>query len=213
VVALLAWVILVVIIPSSGGLLARQFRSLPSQKEISEKANTAVWAAAERIWGKGNLSWPGDTISDAVDLGNAWNGVIDDYRNAMIEQVKLARMLMRISPAIVYKYAAEEVTGAGLVHFENFLSNVRRYKDQLLEFTRAEYSRQERKLGKDVLKGKLGAANEPIDFDAIPKFVDKSPSLEVALENTLWDILLLVLFNILFFIGAFASFLRYDVRT
>jgi ABC-type transport system involved in multi-copper enzyme maturation permease subunit len=212
VVALLVWVLLVVIIPSSGGLLARQLHSLPSQKEVSEKASTAAWAAAERIWGKGNLSWPGDTISNAVDLGSAWNGVVDDYRNAMIGQVKLARMLMRISPAMVYRYAAEEVTGTGLVHFESFLSNVRRYKNQLLEFTRAEYARQERKLGKDVLKGEFWAAGEPIDFDAIPKFVDKSPSLEVALENTLWDILLLVLFNIIFFIGAFASFLRYDVR-
>jgi hypothetical protein len=51
-----------------------------------------------------------------------------------------------------------------------------------------------------------------VDFNEIPKFEDKLISADDAAQNIVWNFLLLCLFNAVFFMGAYASFLRYDVR-
>ena len=55
-------------------------------------------------------------------------------------------------------------------------------------------------------------SNKPVDFNTVPKFQEKDLALGQSLKLAIWDIGLLVLFNLVFFAASFASFLRYDVR-
>ena len=122
IVALLfVWIMFVVIIPSSGGLLASQFYDMPTRREISERIQAAKNAIAKREKGKDTLSWHGTPtkkpVSDAVnrgvkaanDMTDSVNKVRDDYRNKIIQQVKLAQNITRISPSAVYQYASESI--------------------------------------------------------------------------------------------------------
>jgi hypothetical protein len=55
-------------------------------------------------------------------------------------------------------------------------------------------------------------SHNPVDFDTVPKFQEKDLALGESLKLAIWDIGLLILFNIVFFAASFASFLQYDVR-
>ncbi len=55
-------------------------------------------------------------------------------------------------------------------------------------------------------------SHKPVDFDTVPKFQERDLALGEFLKLTIWDIGLLVLFNLVLFAASFVSFLRYDVR-
>jgi hypothetical protein len=53
---------------------------------------------------------------------------------------------------------------------------------------------------------------EPIDPAELPVFEYQAPDAASTISEALPDLGLLALFNIMFFMGAFVAFLRYDVR-
>jgi len=53
---------------------------------------------------------------------------------------------------------------------------------------------------------------EEIDLRELPEFTFEPPDASVAIGASLPDLGLLLLFNIVFFAGAFVAFLKYDVR-
>jgi hypothetical protein len=55
-------------------------------------------------------------------------------------------------------------------------------------------------------------SKRPVSFETVPKFQERDLALGRSLKLAIWDIGLLALFNLVFFAGAFVSFLRYDVR-
>jgi ABC-type transport system involved in multi-copper enzyme maturation permease subunit len=55
-------------------------------------------------------------------------------------------------------------------------------------------------------------SHKPVDFDTVPKFQERDLAIGQSLKLTIWDVGLLVLFNLVFFAASFVSFLRYDVR-
>jgi hypothetical protein len=157
--------------------------------------------AYERVKSKGSfdLTWNGrDEVGGYVNAGNALMKHLDHYRLAMVRQVKVSRTLTRISPTAVYSYACGAVVGTGLRRFERFWEQARRYQGDLLAFAREESPRY-----KEGLK---------MRFETIPKFQERLPSIGEGLSDALMDLLILALFNAVFFMGAVVSFLRYDVR-
>ena len=54
-------------------------------------------------------------------------------------------------------------------------------------------------------------SQKPVDFNTIPKFEERELPLGRSLQRASLDIGLLLLFNVVFFMGAYLSFLRYDV--
>lgn len=226
IVALLfVWVIFVVVIPNSGGLLASQFYDMPTRREMSERIQAAKNAIYEREKGKDTFSWYGTPkkkpVSDAVkrrvraanDMTEGKKRVREAYRNMIVQQVKLAQNITRLSPSAVYQYASESIVGSGLARFERFMRLVKVYQQILTEFVKAEDMKDEdsfHMITEEVWTGLFG--QKPVDYSAIPKFTESNISTANALEVALWDVLLLVLFNLIFFMGAFVSFLRYDVR-
>jgi hypothetical protein len=53
---------------------------------------------------------------------------------------------------------------------------------------------------------------KPINTGDIPEFVYQPPEVSHILKESLPDITILILFNFVFFAGAFLVFLRYDLR-
>ena len=98
-ILLLMWVVLVLIIPQTGVLFARQLYKLPDQKALATRMAEDI-----RKIPTGNLRWSGDDylpdagLSLGIDVGDAWNEGLKQYRNALYGQVKLSRDITRISP-------------------------------------------------------------------------------------------------------------------
>jgi len=131
----------------------------------------------------------------------------DLYRKAAA-QTRLAKNLAAVSPLADYVYVARDLTGTGLRSLKYF------------EEFRGEYRRRFGEYRAKVTAAVVAAhKNEPsppggwfLDLRDHPRFVFQEESLKGKLGAALpyWGIL--VLFNIVFFLGAFAGFVRYDVR-
>ena len=85
--------------------------------------------------------------------------------------------------------------------FRDFRRQVDVYLDQLRQFVT------------DRGGGFGGMASmKPVAFENIPKFREQTPPVINQINSALWDLLVIIIFSVVFFMGAYFSFIRYDVR-
>lgn len=213
---MLLWVVLVVVIPGSGGILARSLHRTQSQSEVEGKlkqGREAVRAEFEKKWTASEYNkqdrrkwlsdrWKARRASDQnIFLAN---------RRQQLAQTRLGRNLTRISPRALFSYVAERIAGTGLGGQIRFEENVWRYADQFGDFI----------ISKDQLDPKSlhlyfswsGMSENPVDRDEIPIFEERAPTISASLETALPDLSILFAMGIFAMMGAYLAFLRYDVR-
>jgi len=136
------------------------------------------------------------------------NKLWKDLETKAAAQTKLAKNLACISPFANFVYVARDLTGTGLRSLEYF------------EEVKDEYSRPYGRFWQHVdIKERQAKKNDLtytwasfLDLGDYPRFDFKEEALKDKLTEVLpyWGIL--VLFNVVFFVAAFAGFMRYDVR-
>lgn len=131
-----------------------------------------------------------------------------DYRRRTKVRSALAMHLSRLSPACCYTYVVCGLSGTGATEPYNFLHNAQRYQDQVKQ-----------EVYDKVTVIRTGYSAEYVyaeGFDvwttSLPDMIYTYPTLATALQETWPDILLLVLFDVLFYALAFLGLNRYDVR-
>ena len=211
VLLLLVWVCFAVFIPRTGGLLASRLAELPDEKAIAKQASETEYKILKR-YGKDRFSahWSlGEPLTRAAKIGDAKQAIYNEYRNQQLHQVKLAQNISCISPTAIYQIGCEALVGTGIKHYERFFKKAVEYRRSLLQFTYEEYPFNPNLFLEDVERQKLSEIQ--INVDKIPKFDDTPSGFSTAFDETSLDILLLFLFNLVFFMGAFLSFMHYDV--
>jgi len=120
-------------------------------------------------------------------------------------QTKLAKNLACISPFANFVYVARDLTGTGLRSLEYFEQTKDEYDGQLHPYL-------DKKINDAREKDPAFEEESLLDVSDRPRFVFKGEALKDKLNEVLpyWGIL--VLFNVVFFVAAFAGFMRYDVR-
>jgi len=117
-------------------------------------------------------------------MGAENDKLTEDYRNRFNRLVKVSQNITRISPAAAFTFLATDIMGTGML--------------------------EERKLRRAVLEYLKDGDDDEGDN---PVFSYRRSSIrEVLGPEGLSSCLILILFNILFFTGAYVAFLRYDVR-
>jgi len=117
-------------------------------------------------------------------MGAENDKLTEDYRNRFNRLVKVSQNITRFSPAAAFTFLATDITGTGMA--------------------------EERKLKRAVLEYLKDGDDDKGDK---PVFSYRRSSIrEVLGPEGLSSCLILILFNILFFVGAHVAFLRYDVR-
>jgi len=229
VVLLLIWVVVVVLIPSFGKIISEVSGKAPNPAELERKlaeVSTEIWNNSERYGERagnasGNLSWPGNNPPARARLRNALtdaqNQAREDHHNKMIAQAFTGRNLTCFSPTVIYQRASETVAGTGINHVVSLQLQIKVYQAELKEFIRSRDAEDPLSLHLLFPEGYLVGAwravsHDPIDFATVPKFQERDLALGQSLKLAIWDIGLLVLFNLVFFTASFVSFLRYDVR-
>ncbi|MCY4570977.1 MAG: ABC transporter permease subunit [Candidatus Poribacteria bacterium] len=211
VLLLLVWVCFAVFIPRTGGLLASRLAELPDEKEIAKQASETEYKILKR-YGKDRFSahWSlGEPLTRAAKIGDAKQAIYAEYRQQQLHQVKLAQNISRISPTAIYQVGCEALVGTGIKHYERFFKKAVEYRRSLLQFTYEEYPFNPNLFLEDVERQKLREVQ--MSVDKIPKFDDPPSDFSTAFAGASLDILLLFLFNMVFFMGAFLAFTRYDV--
>ena len=132
----------------------------------------------------------------------------DFYSDRMRRQISWSQNLARISPSASYLFAATRLAGTGPNLFRQFQSALDQFRE-----AQQDYRRDLQRSGV-VEWGRSGPrVNDPDWFrpDDLPRFTMSEEGVLEALNLAFTDILLLAVYNVLFFMLAFVSFLRYDV--
>ena len=211
VLLLLVWVCFAVFVPRTGGLLASRLVELPDEKTIARQANDTTHEIRKR-YGEGRFSahWsPGEPLTRSARIADAQQAIYNEYRQQQLHQVKLAQNISRISPTAIYQIGCEALVGTGIKHYERFFKKAIEYRRSLLQFTYEEYPFNPNIFLEDTDRQKLRETQ--MSSDKIPKFADTPADFPTAFTEASLDILLLFLFNLVFFMGASLSFTRYDV--
>ena len=122
----------------------------------------------------------------------------DRERNA-----KFADLLSRISFADVYHFAVGAIAGTDRESYNDFLENSRTYKREVVEYLKDKKAFSSRAWFSDD----QGAA----DLADLPIFRHRQMSLSESFSRASVDILILLAWNIVLFMLAYVSFLRYEM--
>jgi len=189
-ISLFVWAILVFLIPNLGNILARQLVEIPTVQHLELKRR--------RNWIKGNFE-----RRRAVDSRRKGIIVIrmmaendklnEDYRNRFNRLVKVSQNITRFSPAAAFTFLATDIMGTGMAEERRLKRAVLQYRNILIDDWYMNENRDEK-------------SKQPV-FS-----YQRSSVKEILGQGGLSNFLILILFNILFFTGAYVTFLRYDVR-
>ena len=147
---------------------------------------------------------------------NLTNRLLEERRNIQEQQEKLAFGISRISPTAVFTLAGTTLCGTSLNLKNHFQQQAVAYTQSFAEFMRQKTGRN--MSGGPRIMIRLTRPQEeteqpqPINPREIPEFLYQPPELSSSLRDALPDMAILMIFNLIFFSGAFLSFLRYDLR-
>lgn len=153
-----------------------------------------------------------------AELENAQARIDREYQQQKQNLAALAITLSRISPASIMNHVTMSFADTGMGSFDHFLRSARAYRERYIAFIKEKgpdigetftiiITDEDGNLIEDSIK----STPKP-NLNEIPVFTYQKMSLASVVQETLIDILLLVLLSLLFFIGTYVSFLKYDVR-
>ena len=141
-------------------------------------------------------------------IANELRNIEQDYSNKVNVQMFITMSLSRISPASCYTYLICELSGTGVMERNNFMENARRFQEKARKtiYDKFEVETLGDRTSVGVTTELAGSKVSPPDMDYL------HTTLVEVLQAEWLDILLLFMFNILFFAVAFWRFNKYDVR-
>jgi ABC-type transport system involved in multi-copper enzyme maturation permease subunit len=122
-----------------------------------------------------------------------------------IRQAKLAQNIACISPASAYAHATAILAETDLDSHLRFLDQAKQFRNELIQ-----YLRDQNAFASEAWYNV--EAGEKINKEGIPLFREHPESLSSSIRRATFDILILVLLNVAFFLLTYLSFLKYDVR-
>ncbi|MEA3421369.1 MAG: ABC transporter permease subunit [Acidobacteriota bacterium] len=225
-ILLFVWVTFVTIIPKAAIMTAAQINPIPSVHEITAQKDAYLQEiqkealVEQRQYFKDNprpekveeiAKWNEDLKKWAEDFQQRLTSKIDE-RNAAIErdyhakmrgQQKLAVNLSRVSPASALMFGTMSLARTGISEHERFLNSVKNYKPIFTKWINAKMMRSLN----------LGGGEQPKpELDDMPQHEFIPERLGESIKRMLPDLMLMILLIIVFFMGAYISFIRYDVR-
>ncbi len=225
VILLFIWVIIAMIIPSAGRIVAERFVKIPTRSELERQMSEAgreIWDNSNR-YGEGAGSWSsrdpnyGNPPARAKlfnALADSRNSIREEYVNRMVEQVSFGRNVTRISPTVIYQCASEAVIGTGTNRFLNLYNQLKKYRGILKDFvmTVDRGDPDSFHLWAEGRQHQILLSQNPVNYNTIPRFEEIDAPVSSVLSSAMWDIFALGMLNLVLFMGVHISFLRSDVR-
>ena len=216
-ILLLIWTVWVVLMPSALGSLGNRLQSRPTAKAFITQARDSREDLQIRYFARMKEP-PRQEIpaTIATSLGAEYvnkDAELRDrlhagYLSAELRQIQAARSLTRISPAAIVQYAFEALAGTGLPRHLDFISQTRQYAKQFRQFL-IDTDRADPK-SPHAVGIPEGTSQKSVNFDAVPKFEDQH-RFRADFNAAIIDLLLLILFLLVLFVGTFLSFLRMEI--
>ncbi len=208
-IILLLWVVGVIGAPNLGVVLAKRLSPVSeSLAFMSEK-----WAIGQQRFDSG------------MDRSEAYWQADDRYIAEVNKQADRIQKLTRISPTASYTYITTALARTGIAESQKYKRDVidwdrdiRRTADRGMR----EYRRQMERYDEQMEEYSAGRLSAPPEMPEKPKgayeWAEEAPFTYTDMTfseafGTIWtDVFLILALNVLLFMAAYLSFLRYDVR-
>jgi ABC-type transport system involved in multi-copper enzyme maturation permease subunit len=218
VILLLSWVILAFLLPNLQGLFVSNLKPLPSSEKIYLRRNILLKDIENRFQ---PLSPSSQKLSQApspkrpevtrnwaeylTELAEVNIRINDQHLDEQLRQAQLARNVAQISPIATFQYAMEALAGTGIEGYSSFIKQVRIYRQEFIDFIKSQDRNDPESL--HIYGVREGLSQKPVDPDSVPKFKER-----ITYGSAFNYIILLIVFNILFFMAAYISFLKCDIK-
>jgi ABC-2 type transport system permease protein len=226
-VLLFIWVVFVMVVPKAAVVTAGQIRPIPSVHEIATQKGLFILQVQQGM--SQSVSQSLNKIDPALrkdpktlqqtyskiiqDMNNELNRKISennakidrDYQLKKDAQQSLAMYLSRISPASALTFGSMSLARTGIDEYNRFLNSTRAYKPIIRNWYYTNSSLR------DPATGRVNQIDLKV-LAGMPQNSFQPEILSQSLARTLPDFGLMIAMIIIFFVGAYVSFLRYDVR-
>ncbi len=231
-ISLVVWIFAVLIIPRASVLVSARFVEVPNVDQIvSEKNRYRFQLFADDRPKMANFSAPEGTEPQEVmqEFGTfmrelseerarkteLFNEKInEEFLNKRRAQEKLALSLSRVSPTSVFSLVTTELAGTSLGLQNRYMESAENYQEVYNDFMVEKTGHGGNTGFRMIVSTSDDSGEEPetIDASELPEFQFKKASFSSTFNKGVLDLGLLVLFNLVFFGGAFMAFLKYDLR-
>jgi len=133
------------------------------------------------------------------------DAIRESFQNQSRHQEILATVLASLYPLSNFVFAATDAADVGLESDAEWGAQSGRYDRVFREYVDRRYEEEKQ-------RNPAFDFNDYLDLRARPRFQFQPPPLSTRVERILIPVGVLAVFNLVFFAGAFVSFLRYDVR-
>jgi ABC-type transport system involved in multi-copper enzyme maturation permease subunit len=230
-ISLVIWILSVMVIPRTAVLIAGRAVDVPSVDEISSQKSryqASLWQEDRKKMS--DFRTPEGVEPNKVmeefqkfmqkigserdkkmrEFGERLN---EDRRNKQQVQEHLAFGLAMASPSASFSLAAMTISGTGIHLKDAYKASGEKYQKSFGEFMKEKTGQTPSggivfRIMTDSDQPKKKAIN-PLEM---PSYDFQPEPMSASLGSIAVDLGILTLFNIIFFVGAFVSFLRYDVR-
>ena len=230
---LVIWIFAVLIIPRTAVLVAGRAVDVPSIDKVNYDKNrfmAQLWQEDRQkmqTYAEENQPGEGDDMQEWMNGFRAFmdglreereekrsefGGRLNEERsNREAVQQAVALSIARLSPTSVFSLASTDLAGTSLDLKQRYTEAANVYQQTYANFIREKTGSAGGGF-RITMRGEEEEEPPPIDPYELPVFEYEQPASSSLITDSMLDVGLLFLFNIVFFAGAFAAFLRYDVR-
>ena len=206
-VALFVWVCWILVIPNLTPVIARIVSPVPTLQKINAEKTAIDRETNIRVTRLSrNMLYYGKKAQDKrgkiYEEGTKRKRRLDQfYQDKLQTQIRVSKVLSRISPSASFIYASNDLAGTGVGLFDSFKRAYKRLGEEYREWG----GDWDHKYHDDTLGDNWFQEGQIPGLTVVHKRLDDTISV------ILMDILLLLVFNVLFFMLTYLCFLRYDV--
>jgi hypothetical protein len=223
---LVIWIMSVIVLPRASVIIAGRAVDVPSVDEINSKKakfSSQVFEDQFKKLGAFKPTNPENAMpefskfmselqEESSKKQKEFNDRLNEERtNRQNVQQNLAFGISRISPSACFSLAATNIAGTSLNLINDFMSQAVAYQDIFKKF---QMSKTGATTGGAVMITirKSGDEEKKIDPKELPQFTFNSPDAASVLGKSIIDLVVLIIYNLVFFFGSFIAFLKYDLR-
>ena len=212
----LVWVILVLLVPNTAPMAARAMSPVPSPGVIAGQRQAIQRSIWREAWRDIRQAPREDRAALREEIQarirSETDKVMIDYLQKVDSQISTGVMLARLSPSASYVYATAGLAGSGLTEFTGLREYIGRYRTEFLDKVQQLTDERNREAeGVTDQEERQEIRDAPIEPDELPAFAPVRPRLADNLVDLQTDLLILLVLNAVFFLGAYSGFLRYDL--
>lgn len=226
-VLLLLWVCFVLAVPNMAPYAVAQVLPIPSQESMrrEKEAIQQDWGQRfQKIWREEQEKQGREDVYDDA-LRQRFEGMreemesemqkISDSQAAQVRhQMRWSGIVARISPTTSFTLASLDLAASGIIQEERYVESLKAFADKWGTYTEEKQAAFQKAISEN--RGRMTPAMmakfNNLDLRDAPQFEFVHMPVSDRLTTVYPDLLLLILWNVIFFMAAYLSFLRYDVQ-